>query len=233
MNFYNDIEKEILALYEQIGVGESDVCLKCRETCSLSMPICCWCVGNHFYDNEQRVLFVGKNARGNPGNIHKSFRNTFEVTRSRLWNKNWAYWSYTREISKRLYGDDSPEHIAFTNIVKCNDSPDIDTTSYTVKYNCIQELMILRKEIEIINPTHIIFYTSWDYDDFISRIFDFFGVDCDETKKVGAKSMPWLTASTLVNGKEIKVLRIGHPERKKKEDFVNSVVEWVKVNSDL
>ena len=42
--------------------------------------------------------------------------------------------------------------------------------------------------------------------------------------------MPWLEANASINQRDLKVLRIGHPERKKKEAFVNCVVDWVNKN---
>ena len=227
MEFYNDKEKEILDLYKQIELGKSDICLECRTVCDLSMPIGCWCVGNHFYDGEKRLLFVGKNARGNPGDEFGSYRNTFEITRDVLWKKSWAYWSYTRAITEALFSDDSPEYIAFTNIVKCNDSPYVDTTSDIVKNNCILQLKVLRKEIEIIKPTNIVFYTSSDYDLHIKEVFDEFEILCDSSKFIGKKSMPWLEANAKIDHRRISVLRIGHPGRKKKDEFVKNVVDWV------
>lgn len=230
MEYYNEVEKRILELYKKIELGNSEICRNCRLNCDLSLPVGCWCVGNHFFEHEKRVLFVGKNARGNPGKVCGTFRNSYEVTRDYLWERSWPYWSYTGAITEALFGEDSPEHIAFTNIVKCNDSPDVDTTSDFVKEHCIKQLKVLRYEIEIIKPTHIIFYTSWDYDNYIGDVFDEFAIKSNTQKKVGRKNMPWLEANASINQRDLKVLRIGHPERKKKEDFVNCVVDWVNKN---
>lgn len=95
------------------------------------------------------------------------------------------------------------------------------------QYNCIVELKLLRKEIEVIKPTHIIFYTSKDYDTYFRNIFDEFTILTDTKKNVGKKTMPWLEADAKVNRNVIKILRTGHPERKKKQDFVNSIVQWI------
>lgn len=228
--YYNNAEKRLLELYEKMELGKSKICRDCRLECDMSMPIGCWFVGNHFYDNEKRILFVGKNARGNPGNVHGAFMNQFEYVRDLLWKKSWPYWSYTYAISETIYGTNTPEYIAFTNLVKCNNSPNIDKTPDNVKDYCIKQLGVLRKEIEIILPTHIIFYTSWDYDKYIHEIFEQFDINYNTKKLIGNKNMPWMEATAMLDKNEMKVLRVGHLERKKKEDFVNSIVDWIKSN---
>ena len=230
INYYNEAEKSLLELYEKIKLGKNDVCAECHVQCDFSNPIGCWVIGNNFYRNEKRILFIGKNARGNPGNSTGTFNSTFEVAREYLWNQSWPYWSYTREVCKRLFHDDTIENIAFTNIVKCNDSPDVDTTSERTKDSCINRLGVVRKEIELILPTHIIFYTAWDYDRYINGIFDSFEVKLDTTRIAGKKNILWQESETTISDKNIHVLRTGHPERKKKEDFVDNIVGWVLSN---
>lgn len=138
-------------------LGTCKICEECHKKEHLSLPIGCWCVGSDFNKTSKRILFVGKNARNNPGTIEDGFRNPFQYTRESLWNKSWPYWSYTRAITQRIFGDDSIEHIAFTNIVKSNNSGGKDTTSDFVKSNCILNLKVLQQELKVIHPTHIIF----------------------------------------------------------------------------
>ena len=231
MEYYNEAEMKILELYKGIELGSSDICKNCKSNCNgLSSPVGCWCVGIHFFEHEKRILFVGKNARGNGCEKGETFQNSFEITRDTLWKKNWPYWSYTRAITETLFGENSPEHIAFTNIVKCNNSSDFDTTSDFVKEHCIKQLKVLSNEIEIIKPTHIIFYTSWNYDNYIGNVFDEFAIKINAQKQIGRKKMPWLEANASIKQMNFKVLRIGHPQYKKKEDFVNYVADWVNKN---
>lgn len=157
-------------------LGTCKICEECHKKERLSLPIGCWCVGSDFNKTSKRILFVGKNARNNPGTIEDGFRNPFQYTRESLWNKSWPYWSYTRAITLRIFGDDSIEHIAFTNIVKCNNSGGKDTTSDFVKSNCILNLKVLQQELKVIHPTHVIFYTSWYYDDYIPNVFDRYNI---------------------------------------------------------
>jgi len=63
-------------------------------------------------------MFVGKNARGYSDG--PTGEKVFDDSRE-LWNeKKWAYWDYTRAIVKKVFCVDSPEYIAFTNMIKCN-----------------------------------------------------------------------------------------------------------------
>ena len=157
MRYFNETEKRLAERYHHMELGTCKICEECHKKEHLSLPIGCWCVGSDFNKTSKRILFVGKNARNNPGTIEDGFRNPFQYTRESLWNKSWPYWSYTRAITQRIFGDDSIEHIAFTNIVKCNNSGGKDTTSDFVKSNCILNLKVLQQELKVIHPTHIIF----------------------------------------------------------------------------
>ena len=246
----NPKENGLLELYEEMGLGKCEICQKCRGASKTpddrSEPIGAWCIGSAFYEQSKRVLFVGKNARSKPGIIRGTFRDAFAVTREFLWWEYYdddgkpaampsAYWGYTAKITEDYFGKDTPEYIAFTNIVKCNDSPDIDTTTGFVKDCCIKRLHVLKKEIKYINPTHIIFYTGRSYDEYIKdkdieepAIFDSYRIIKDEEKQVGKLFIPWLELDGYIDNTHYHVLRTGHPERKNKADFVNNVVDWIK-----
>ena len=40
--------------------------------------------------------------------------------------------------------------------------------------------------------------------------------------------MPWWEFSGYIDNDNIKILRVGHPERKKKNDYVNAITNWIK-----
>lgn len=221
-------ERQLLDLYRRIGFGRNEVCRSCRKKCpDLTRPVGAWVVGKYFYFHETRLLFVGKNARGAPGDQYQDFQSGFRASRDWLWKKPWPYWRYTRKISENIYGDDSIENIAFTNIVKCNDSMGRDTTSSFTKNHCIDELNVIGREIAIIDPTHIVFYTSWGYDDYIPHIFERFEIVKSAEIAIGRKKMPWLEAKGVCEGRNISILRAGHPERMKKADYVSAICQWV------
>lgn len=227
----NNKEKELIDFYKDMKFSQNSVCQRCRSnTRALSHPVSAWLVGNNFYNHEKRVLFVGKNARNEPGRLCGDFICAYEMGRN-LWNDmQWPYWSYTRAIAGAVYGSDSIENIAFTNIVKCNNSGGKDTTSEYTKNCCINELKVIYNEIKIIEPTHIVFYTADKYDENIFSIFDAFKIKSDLRISVGKKEMPWLEAEVLLDEKKLHILRIGHPERMKMSDYVTCVSEWIQRN---
>ena len=226
-NYFNETEKRLAERYHHMELGTCKICEECHKKEHLSLPIGCWCVGSDFNKTSKRILFVGKNARNNPGTIEDGFRNPFQYTRESLWNKSWPYWSYTRAITQRIFGDDSIEHIAFTNIVKCNNSGGKDTTSDFVKSNCILNLKVLQQELKVIHPTHIIFYTSWYYDDYIPNVFDRYNIHYNGFKDIGKRKMPWQEAISTLGNQTFHVLRVGHPQCKKKSDFVYEISKWL------
>lgn len=229
MAIHNPMEEKLLAMYERIGMGNCRTCSICRDNVeNLSPPVTAWGVGNNFTNEHKKILFVGKNARGYFSKpLNGKFHEVFDDSRQ-LWQNSWPYWSYTREITGKIFGDDSFEHIAFTNLVKCNNSPDKDTTSDLVKRNCICNLKVFSEEVKIIRPTHIIFYTSWYYDEYIPRTFDTFNVLFNGKKKIGANNAPWLEAKAKLNDWETFVLRTRHPQYAKKSDFINAICSWIK-----
>ena len=230
MDSMTPAEADLFSLYRNI-FQDNPACSACRaENPSLSLPVGAWFVGIQFEHQSRRVLFVGKNARGQPGQTTENFLCEFSYAREELWTKSWPYWSYTRAISLRLFGNDSPENIAFTNLIKCNDSDTLDTTTPHTMECCIRRLQIFRKEVAIIRPTHIVFYTGRGYDRFLLEspgIFDRLTITRDTVLPVGKKSGPWLEADALLDGHFFRVLRTGHPERLKKDAFTAAIAHWV------
>lgn len=147
-----------------------------------------------------------------------------------LWNESWPYWRYIRTIAEDIYGENGFAYIAYTNIIKCNNSATKDNTSKLVKDNCINKMQVLKKEIEVLKPKKVIFLTSWYYDNYFNSIFNNIKNINNKKVKIGTYSMPWSEFYGEINDNKIKVLRIGHPEHKTKLDYVNALVEWIKQN---
>lgn len=225
----SECERKLINLYDSTFENDCELCLKCRnEVTDLSRPVSAWMVGCDFKNQNIRLLFVGKTARGDFEKTDCKYINVFAHSRE-LFNTGWHYWTYTKEIAKKIFGDEWMERIAVTNIVKCNNSESVDTSTECMKNNCIIELGMLRKEISAINPTHVIFYTGWAYDEYIKYAFDEIVEpgDWSSTKLIGRYCSPWNEGTSKVSGRTIHFLRICHPERKKKDDFVNSVYDWI------
>lgn len=64
----NKYEKQIFDIYNKINIGKSDTCQKCRsQNRDLSPPVSIWQVGDAYYGSAYKILFIGKVARGTPG----------------------------------------------------------------------------------------------------------------------------------------------------------------------
>ena len=49
----NKFEKQIFDIYDEINIGKSDTCQKCRsKNRDLSPPVSIWQVGDEYYDSE-------------------------------------------------------------------------------------------------------------------------------------------------------------------------------------
>jgi len=236
----NQVEQELCEMYKKIFDENKDICDRCRGgNIYLSKPLSAWLVGDDFCNppgQKPRILFVGKNAIGNGlGEDYGNFWQVFEGTREHLWNKRSAFWRYTCGIVLKIFGDDSAEHIAMTNFIKCNEAEKskkyADTSSPSMKENCIGGLKMLRKEIEIIRPNILIFYTGKYYDDYIKNngvIFDEFTVNINEKKKIGKKNMDWLAGEGWIRGQRIDVLRVWHPQTMKRCDYISAICKWIR-----
>lgn len=228
---YSNEEKALKAMYEELSFETNAICEGCKIKSknngkNLSSPMTAWVVGKNFSATEHKVLFVGKTARGD-----SKGKNNFDVSRTTYWNKHWPYWSYTKAICSTIYHSPDIENIAMTNLVKCNFSRTVDSTTPLMKENCTQKLKVFRREIEIIQPKKIVFYTSGGYYDVIEEGFDSYEIISEKTNEnavpIGKKKMNYIDAIATINGNEVKVLLVGHPERKNKDEFVNIVSEWI------
>ena len=95
----------------------------------------------------------------------------------------------------------------------------------------------IQKEISILNPSHIVFYTHDYYDTEIKQIFDniqnISSTDAQNRIACGKKKMPFWKFKGQIQGQSFCVLRLGHPQGKKQEDFVGIVVDFIKSTSKI
>ena len=115
-------------------------------------------------------------------------------------------------------------HMYFMKVIR-HWSIDFSDKSYIELFNKIKQEQIIKEEIKIIKPAKIVFYTARDYDYYIQHLFDDFTVKVDGQCQIGKRNMPWLEAASEVD--DIRILRVGHPERKKKVDFTNKISAWI------
>ena len=234
----NELEKRLISLYDEIGLGACEICKKCRDDNPNLYPkaVGCWFIGSEYDKQSKKILFIGKNARGSPADDYaenqndRGFLEEFRYARDNLWDKRWAYWRYTKEICKVLFGPVGMEAVAFTNMVKCNGSDTVDTTTDSMKEHCIRELKVIKWEMEELKPTHVVCYTGESYDAWLIDLFD--RLECTGKTRVivGKKEMPFAEFDAVLQGRATKVLRIGHQERKKKAAYISAVAEWIRIS---
>lgn len=87
--------------------------------------------------------------------------------------------------------------------------------------------MLVAESRMVMGKAHVFHVGSLSY---IPKVFDAFRKEVDEKKKIGKRNMPWLEAEAELDDLKINVLRIGHPQCKKKVDFINSVCDWISRN---
>ena len=173
-----------------------------------------------------KTLTVYYSARDTPGSAEMHCYNNFTASRDDLWHARWSqYWSYTRLICQNVFGNDSIENIAFTNMVKCKVSSTTDKNTREMNDFCIAQLEIIKEEIKIIKSAKIVFYTGRNYDGYIRNLFGDFTVEVDGQCQIGRQlPMPWLEAVSKTDG--IRILRVGHPERKAMA-FTHKISAWI------
>lgn len=225
----NSFEKSIFDMYNSCQLGVGKKCVMCRkENADLSKPISIWHVGDQYTASEYRVLFVGKAARGSIENDTGGINGIEDGTSlaQELYNTvGWPFWSYTKKIADELYGTDSAwAKIAITNMVKCNASDTVDTTTESAKKNCAE---YLRKEIELLAPRNIIFYTNAWYDDTITSLFDRIENAIYQDVPCGQKQMHLWSFTGMIGNYTMRVIRTGHPERMNKVAFTGKVINFI------
>ena len=238
------VKEQIFRIYNDLNIGNCDICKKCKTANKdkLHYPVSLWTIGENFQNSNDKILFVGKTARGGEEDLGPLINNSFiDATgfgKQALRANPWPYFSYTNEIIKRYFGtfEEGKKNIAFTNLVKCNSGSTQDNTISETKVNCLDKLGVVWKEIEILRPKRIVFYSHNAYDDFIEKMrpsFSLCFIDIKDKKhviRIGNKYSYWWHRDFLgLDGQVLlSFLRISHPERKQKADYVRNVVQWLK-----
>jgi hypothetical protein len=233
VNLFKDIFETDLQLLN------NPICTQCDAI--LKKPILPWIVGDNFLNSKEKILFVGKPHRGTPGEGFPS--GILDSTKPHLdWlmDCSWPYWSYTREILSKLYGvKDAWDYCSFTNIIKCTNvdvggagNPTTDQTTYKMAESCIKNLGVIFKEIEILKPNHIVFYTYQLYPDLLTDL-PFAQTITELTSQhnkvaCGKKQLGWWTRTAQTKWNDnVKILVTGHPERMKKDAFTDLIADWI------
>lgn len=216
-------------------------------------PISFWHLGSNFSDKSLPTLaFVGKTTWMDSedysklpkiGPIYDGRKEINYFFGPDIWR--YKYWLTIKKICQEIYSKENNDlsfldNVFITNLVKCNvnkkgvDSKNI--TGYDYFSNCID---IFEKEIEIVKPSHIIFFTNSQYDDLISNLS--FGFEKNRHQDFSTKEhRKEITQRNLKNkdvcwwhrrfyeiGKlEMNFLRTRHPQGAPKE-LANEIINWV------
>ncbi len=244
-------------MYDKTKIGNNKNCSKCKDIGGnkLSGPISFFHIGSKFEEDGYKIVFVGKNSWYDKEGFKeeakgKLYADATETGRDSIKGEGdncikSPYWNYMRAIIEKLYNNDAFENVAITNLVKCNttgeDGNPRDETSENIRKNCINGCNIFEREIKILKPLHIIFFTGRDYDDYIKRFkFEFKQHQIkdgnEQTKILNNKRVIWWEREFVENGRKIKTVRTYHPEyfvRSRLGDsfensFVNEIVNWIK-----
>jgi hypothetical protein len=232
---------------------------KCKDTLKPSQailgPISFWHLGEKFADkNLPTIAFVGKTTWMDPNDYSKL------ATKERIYDgrpetieffgeglKRCQYWRIIKEVSTAIYPNKEEnmeflDRVFITNLAKCNifekGATSNNLTGYKVFANCID---IFEKEIEIIKPSHIIFFTNNYYDKLIEELDFGFGknnfidVYNDEkritNKELKHKSVCWWHRYYNETGKnQMHLLRTRHPQGAPAE-LKDEIIKWIRKTS--
>jgi len=248
-NLTSELFRDLFETEMRLGVNAD--CETCDAGCK--RPLLPWIVGDAFEASRDRLVFIGKPHRANPEAVvdhspldptwaavdwDESVTSTPDVEMwEHLWNTGWPYWRYTREICRELYGEDGEacRHIAMTNIIKCSSSNSTDETTSTMMEICVDKLGVVWREIERLKATTLVFYTH-GFNPPLPRTFpiavegrvkEITGSDYRVT--CGMKALGWWEREFAAPWSDrVRSVVVGHPERKKKDDFVRMLVEWIR-----
>jgi hypothetical protein len=242
----NSLEKKILKVYRD----DQSTCYKCQDYCKkhkleLHGPLSFFNVGNEFEDDTYKVVFVGKTHWYNKEDVdaldnyeNLIFRDCRNDGHDMFKNHPSKFWVYIKRIAQQLYPDiESMDNllncIAITNLTKCNTSQNSrDTTPYTLTDNCVKKF---KKEIEVLSPKHLIFFTGGDYDEYLLDMnFGFSNspkniTSPQDKRRIGNLNVLWWEREFLDSNRKMRVLRTRHPVRAPKE-FPDKIFAWIKAN---
>lgn len=237
------MKEAIFEMYKRISVGKNTICKECNPNGLLEIPLSIYYIGEKFHSSGDTILFVGKTAVGGEGIgvvVDDTFTDATNFGESSLdlkegMSNRRAFYSFTNEIIRRYYGtyELGKKFVALTNIVKCNNGSTKDQTSNFTKANCVDKLGVIWKEVEILKPKRIIFYTGTNYDDFIDNFLPvgYSTLDNVEDDEINC----WWHKQFYNNEGTVicDILRIYHPDYMKyiggqaAEGYISKVVAWL------
>lgn len=188
MNYDNVLLEKIYKMYCSDFIGQNEICIKCQEYAKQQWfpltngPVPIFHIGKDFAKHDVKLLIVGKVAYG-WNDYSDIWNNIFSGNQdSRTYMKNLieerveelfyrrdeesdtVYFSFLNKSLTAIFGniDDAFNRIAITNFVHCNDGNVNDYLRQKNRYYCASKVTngFIHKEIEILNPSHILVLTN-------------------------------------------------------------------------
>lgn len=232
----------IVEMYQKTQLGINEICRSCNQDSKqkglgrISKPLSVYHIGDNYIQNQKyRILFVGKNARGTSRHVCEGWPHVNDARKGRYSSKNLffeystPFWRYTKDIACKVF-DCPPEEafklISITNLIKCNnatfdegcnfDGTFRDCTTERMKDNCLNRIKTFWGEVGILNPTHIIIYSHYNYDEYLETFPPSYSLkikgDKEKERDCGAKSIRWWHREYKSEGiPQMKVLVTSHP----------------------
>ncbi len=103
--------------------------------------------------------------------------------------------------------------------------------------SCALDLGVISAEIELLQPTHIVFYTGKLFPD-ILEVLPIEGKrawrDIEKsTVKCGQKKLSWWEREITTSWGNMRVLITGHPERMEKVSYTQMIAGWARQSGSL
>lgn len=193
-------------------------------------PLLMYCWEEEYLNSEYKMLFLGQESNGWMGDLHleaKDCLKTYKDFELCEYGRYTPFWQYIYETKNILMPDTiGQKNFLWSNVSKFStlDGGPIDLESY--KFFC-DNFQVLEKEIEIVKPDVIIFFTGHGWDDKIqyqinekinfNKLVD--EIPADELAQLSSKSLPFHT------------YRVSHPrylQLKKNWNYMVKIMENIK-----
>lgn len=231
-------------MFESKNIGHNPICSECKSKgIKFPTPLLTFHLGDEFASSHHRLVFVGKTHRGEPGHSTHAGHMDARGTAKDLWfgkpdsegkKQSWQFWRRTRDIAERVEGANAFNLIAITNLIKCSNSEGLDMTPPHMASSCITKLRLIWEELAILEARTVVFYTSNFYSNLLKTIPIAYENSILERSgfnnrvQCGKHSMIWWDRSCSTDWTDrMRILVTGHPQFKKKTDFVSFVSDWI------
>lgn len=227
-------------LFDSLDLVKNKHCKNCDVGEQFKRPLLPWYIGSRFSETSERIVFVGKTHRDDLSarSRHDRYQDrSGEVEGDHgYWNGSWAFWSYTKAIIERVYGEsvDSLQRVAITNLVKCASTANVDRTTPGMIDECVRNIGVIWRELAKLEARNIVFYTYHLYPSSLenppisNQCLNVNGSNIDTMVDCGAKQIGFWERECLTEWHpNVRILVTSHPGTKKKDDFVDRIAGWI------